>query len=178
VLEHRTPVQHALMERPLLADEGLRPRSGGGDDREHIGAGSRHNRDDALRLGDDSRALDGHGLEQVLQGDRVPTVGGNVVEQPRDKATDRLVDPACLVVGRMRTGVRADGRGRRKPPGCFGHSYSARRQTIFMIATISLKIGSTQASQPMWMAVTGPGSVFAAALAPYTLAIMISRASI
>ena len=99
-MQQRTPVQHAFVQRPFLADEGLGPRARRGDNLKHVRPRCRHDGDDALRVRDDLRTLDGHGGEQIPQGHGVARVGAGVIEEAPDELTDRLVDAACLVAGR------------------------------------------------------------------------------
>ena len=103
--EHRPAVQHTVVERPFTPDQRLRPGPGGGDDAKDVGSAGGNERDDALRLGHDPRALNGHRAQDVLEplGGLLPRRG--LVDEPRDDATDRLMDPADLVT---------------RQPACFG----------------------------------------------------------
>ena len=117
-------MQHPLVQRPLPADKALGPWTRRRDDLKHVRSRSRHDRDDAFRVGEDARALGGHGLEEVAERHGLAWIAGCVIEEPRHQATDRLVDGARLLTGRRWPGSRLHDPVRRLLRDRFGHSYT------------------------------------------------------
>lgn len=96
-VEHRAPMKHPIMQRPLLADEALGPGAGSGDDLEDVRPRRGDHRDDALGVRHDAGPLDGHGPEQIPKRRGFAWISRNVIEKSRNEATERLVDPAAVL---------------------------------------------------------------------------------
>ena len=146
VMQHRSTVEHPVVQRPPLADKPLRPGAGGRDHLEDVGSRGRHDRDHALRVRDHRGALDGHRSQKVSQRHALARVGGSVVQEAPDEATDRLVDAARLLVARRSPLLGAGNPGGRLRLSRFGHGYMMRKQDILVIATISPMPGTAPRS--------------------------------
>ena len=100
-VKHCAAVKHSLVQRPLRADQALPPRSqrrrrpgirlgreAGTTEMTHSVSGTTRVPSMAMVR---SRSRSGTGLARI---------GRNIVEKPRDQATERFVDAGCLLVDR------------------------------------------------------------------------------